>query len=57
MGVFKDAPIHDWSSHSSDACRALAMGLRETQPKGLTPAGVTPVRLSDGRGNASWMGS
>jgi len=22
-------PVHDWSSHSSDAMRTLAMGLRE----------------------------
>lgn len=55
MGVFKDAPVHDWSSHSSDAVRYLAMGLRETAPKGL--AGVTPVRLNAGQGNASWMGA
>ena len=33
MGVFKDAPVHDWSSHAADAARTLAMGLREAQPK------------------------
>jgi phage terminase large subunit len=32
MGVFKDAPVHDWSSHAADAARTLAMGLREQQP-------------------------
>jgi hypothetical protein len=34
--------------------RCLAMGLRETMPKAPT---VTPVRLSSGRGDASWMGA
>jgi hypothetical protein len=30
MGVYRDAPVHDWSSHAADAARTLAMGLRET---------------------------
>lgn len=55
MGVFKDAPIHDWSSHCADAARTLAMGLREATPQRL--ATVTPTRLHTNRGNSSWMGS
>ena len=30
MGVFRETPVHDWSSHCADAMRTLAMGLRET---------------------------
>jgi phage terminase large subunit len=28
--VFYDRPLHDWSSHGSDAFRYLAVGLNET---------------------------
>jgi hypothetical protein len=30
--IYRDQPVHDWSSHASDAFRYLALGLRE-QPK------------------------
>ena len=30
MGVFRETPVHDWSSHCHDAMITLAMGLRET---------------------------
>ena len=26
---FRATPVHDWSSHAADACRYLAIGLRE----------------------------
>jgi hypothetical protein len=34
-GVYRDNPIHDWSSHCADALRQLAMGWQDalTQPK------------------------
>ncbi len=31
MGIYKITPLHDWASHSSDAMRYLAMGMREVQ--------------------------
>jgi phage terminase large subunit len=55
MGVFKDQPIHDWSSHGADAFRALAMGLRETQPAAKPAA--PPPRQHYERGSAAWMGA
>ena len=30
LGVFREQPAHDWSSHGADAIHTLAMGLRET---------------------------
>jgi hypothetical protein len=59
MGVFKDAPVHDWSSHASDAVRTLAMGRRESQPKVVDiVTGQVPHReWIEPRGIASrWMG-
>ena len=61
MGVFKDAPIHDWSSHAADAARTLAMGLREARPESidsiLTRPLREPVTMYEGLGNNSaWMG-
>ena len=29
MRVFKNSPVHDFSSHASDAFRYLAVGIRE----------------------------
>jgi len=57
LGIYKDVPVHDWSSHGADAFRCLAMGLRETvAPK---PGLARPVRLvtAGGGGNAGWMGA
>ena len=31
--VFKNIPKHDWSSHSADAMRYMAIGLQEQEPK------------------------
>ena len=54
MGVFKDAPVHDWSSHAADAARTLAMGLREPAPKSTAP---TPRVVREfGQANTNWMG-
>lgn len=52
MAVFKDAPIHDWSSHAADAARTLAMGLRETHPVKAPP----PPRVIADRSGTAWMG-
>jgi hypothetical protein len=56
MGVFKDAPVHDWSSHAADAARTLAMGLRDDQP---LPAKKPPREPWDypnpGDLQANWM--
>jgi hypothetical protein len=59
MGVFKDAPVHDWSSHAADGMRTLAMGLREAQPARVDiVAGQLPTRrYIEPRGlESSWMG-
>lgn len=35
LKAFKDRPLHDWASHSADAFRYLAVGLKETpKPRG-----------------------
>lgn len=39
--AFKDAPRHDWTSHSADAFRYMAMAWREMAPQ---PARKEPVR-------------
>jgi len=31
-GVFRDKPLHDWTSHTADSFRYLAMAWRELQP-------------------------
>ena len=59
MGVFKDAPIHDWSSHASDAVRTLAMGLREQRDATLDSIierqFPTHRTLYEGAQNTGWM--
>jgi len=32
-GVFRDRPLHDWTSHTADSFRYLAMAWRELQPE------------------------
>jgi hypothetical protein len=32
LKVFKDAPLHDWTSHAADAWRYMALAWRELQP-------------------------
>lgn len=53
MGVFKDAPVHNWASHGADGFRTLAMGLVETA-KVVLPSvkRLVPARQGSGR----WMG-
>lgn len=34
---FRSNPVHDWSSHASDAFRYLAVGIRETRDTGRPP--------------------
>ena len=57
MGIYKDAPVHDWASDGADAMRYLAMGLREhtPEPVRLTPR-VPLIRLGE-RAAPSWMGA
>ena len=59
MGVFKDAPVHDWSSHASDAVRTLAMGLKEQQPhtsNAIIEQQFPRTRtLYEGAQNTGWM--
>jgi hypothetical protein len=63
LGVFKDAPIHDWSSHCCDAVRTLAMGLKEARPD--TGADIVAAQraslsrgqwVEDARVSTGWMG-
>jgi phage terminase large subunit len=56
MGIYKDTPVHDWSSDSADSLRYMAMGLRETQPQRL-PGTITPIRLGMGTSSSDWMGA
>ena len=43
LAMFKDRPLHDWSSHGSDAFRTLAGGLVEQPPEvEETPAAPEP---------------
>ena len=59
MGVFKDAPVHDWSSHAADAVRTLAMGLREQRDATLDSIierqFPTHRTLYEGAQNTGWM--
>jgi hypothetical protein len=59
MGVFKEAPVHDWSSHSADAFRTLAMGLREAHPVTVDMSAERQFprhTMMDGGGrNTGWM--
>lgn len=36
--VFREAPKHDWTSHTADAARYLAMAYRELKPEVIEPA-------------------
>jgi hypothetical protein len=36
--VFRESPKHDWSSHTADAARYLAMAYREMKPEKVEPA-------------------
>jgi phage terminase large subunit len=36
--VFRNRPLHDWTSHSADAFRYMAMGYREIRPPKPEPA-------------------
>jgi hypothetical protein len=50
MGEFKASPVHDWSSHGSDALRCLSVGLQEkVSPKIMKTATVFRS------GPQSWM--
>lgn len=48
-GVFRAAPLHDWSSHAADAARYMCMGLKEPSrmqgfsriPNSMAPRAVT----------------
>lgn len=55
MGVFKEHPVHDWSSHAADAIRCLAMGLREVEAKPLPGPTIPRPQFSLDRSSASWM--
>jgi phage terminase large subunit len=57
MGIYKDSPVHDWSSHGSDAIRTLAMGLREAQPAPRDLTMPARVRLDTGIASSGWMGA
>ncbi len=37
--VFKDSPLHDWTSHGADAFRYAAVGFRPTVKQGFAPIG------------------
>lgn len=39
--TFRDRPLHDWTSHTADAIRGLAMAYRELKPKSHQQEGKT----------------
>ena len=45
--VFRDAPRHDWSSHSADSARYMAMALKELKPEPVKPAYIEPRGIRD----------
>lgn len=52
MGIYKNAPVHDWSSDASDSFRYMSLGLRETSNISLPkPALRLPPQTKSG-----WMG-
>lgn len=42
--VFRDKPLHDWTSHAADAFRMLAIAWQEEAPKSAQPDARWPVR-------------
>ena len=50
-GVFRDKPLHDWTSHSADAFRYLAMAWRAMQPeppaKDVLKEMLKPITFND----------
>jgi hypothetical protein len=55
MGVFRDAPIHDWSSHCADSLRTLAMGIQDAVRLPIAPKPQQVTRDYPSRGQTSWM--
>jgi hypothetical protein len=55
MGVFRDAPVHDWSSHGADALRTLAMGIQDAVRLPVAPKPQVVQRDYPSRGATSWM--
>lgn len=43
---FKDAPLHDWTSHTADALRYLARGRKPFRSAGTGPSGKRPTRAT-----------
>ena len=41
LKMFRDNPLHDWSSHGADALRTFACGYRD--PKAKTALGIKPI--------------
>jgi hypothetical protein len=35
--VFRDRPLHDWTSHAADAARYMALAWQEARPKEEVP--------------------
>lgn len=57
--TWRSAPVHDHSSHGADACRYLALGVREAETKldSIIEQQFPASRmLVEGRPSTSWMG-
>lgn len=50
---FSKEPLHDWSSHASDAFGYMAIALREAKQKTIEKPAKRPLVLA--RGGGSWM--
>lgn len=50
---YSNNPMHDWSSHASDAFRYMAIGLREPKQKTVDKPAKKPFVVQ--RGGGSWM--
>jgi hypothetical protein len=56
MGVFRDQPVHDWSSHCADAMRTLGMGLREKTDEPVVQTPREPWEYAmPGEQGTGWM--
>jgi len=63
MGIMRPEPVHDWTSHGSDAFSELAMGLRERLGLAETKPAAVPsdpwerrLPAMGGAANGRWMG-
>lgn len=55
LKMFRDSPLHDWSSHGADALRTFASGYRDPREKKKN-AVVAHVSSYEGERGTGWLG-